>query len=52
MAESILKTCPQCGKVFVTEYPTKIYCNKQCANKASYERDEGSLIRREAMDLR
>ena len=36
----MIKTCPKCGKIFSTEYPSKIFCNKNCANKASYERDE------------
>ena len=36
----MIKTCPECGKLFSTDYPTKIYCNKKCADKAAAKRDE------------
>lgn len=36
----MLKTCEYCGTVFNTEYPTKIYCRKKCADLARFERDE------------
>jgi len=32
-------TCPECGKVFITKYPYKIYCDIKCENKpADYRR--------------
>lgn len=34
------KTCPKCGKIFETEYPTKIFCDEKCAKAAYYDRDE------------
>lgn len=34
------KACEYCGKVFVTEYPSKIFCDKKCAKKAALKRDE------------
>lgn len=36
----MLKTCPHCGKIFSTEYLSKIYCCKKCANEARFSRDE------------
>lgn len=36
----MIKTCPECGKTFATDYPSKIYCNKKCADKAAAKRDE------------
>ena len=34
------KFCKQCGKEFLTEYPTKLYCSLKCANAAYFEREE------------
>ena len=34
------KVCKHCGSVFLTEYPTKIYCSLKCANAAYFEREE------------
>ena len=34
------KFCPICGKKFMTEYPSKVYCSEKCATKAYYEREE------------
>jgi len=34
------KHCAHCGKVMVTDYPTKIYCSEYCARQARFERDE------------
>lgn len=36
----MLKTCEYCGKIFETDYPSKIYCDKKCASMAAFERDE------------
>lgn len=34
------KVCEHCGKVFETSYPSKIFCNKNCAKAERFERDE------------
>ncbi len=36
----MIKTCQHCHKTFVTDYTSKIYCNKRCADKAAGLRDE------------
>ncbi|MBQ7199362.1 MAG: hypothetical protein IJS29_08880 [Selenomonadaceae bacterium] len=40
MAELFSKHCEFCGKIFTTEYASKIFCDKDCARKARFERDE------------
>lgn len=40
MVKSLVKTCEFCGDIFVTDYPSKIYCTENCAKKARFERDE------------
>ena len=34
------KVCAFCGKIFSTDYESKVYCDKKCADKAALERDE------------
>ena len=36
----MVKNCEYCHKPFVTDYPSKIYCNKSCASMAAANRDE------------
>ena len=36
----MIKTCEHCGKIFETEYPTKLYCSKHCTKAARFDRDE------------
>lgn len=36
----MIKKCEFCGKEFVTEYPTKLYCSVYCAEKAYWDREE------------
>lgn len=34
------KICPHCGKEFETHYLDKIYCSRECYNKAKNERQK------------
>lgn len=36
------KTCANCGREFETEYPTKLYCDINCATAAYFKRDESA----------
>lgn len=33
------KTCPECGRVFRTSYPQKIYCESRCHERVKKRRD-------------
>lgn len=36
----MVKICEYCGTSFETDYESKRYCDKLCAKKAAYNRDE------------
>ena len=36
----MIKFCEYCHKPFETDYPSKLFCNKSCANLAADKRDE------------
>lgn len=36
----MIKYCENCEREFETEYPTKLYCSKSCADLAYYKREE------------
>jgi len=42
------KTCPQCGVKFEAAYynSNRVYCGKQCVQKAHYAQEKARLARR------
>ncbi len=43
--------CPECGNVFITEYPYKIYCKPECENKPSDFRRYHKLKKEEPLEF-